>query len=128
MREPKGIGISAVTGFFIYGVWSVTSGRYDKRIRALTAIPVLLSSVCITSLFIYVNRRYKNLYDGEFLNHAGSKVLALYADASLYLVYFLLLFAVCISMLGIPTRNKFSILGLLLNLSLLILNGLVFSE
>ncbi|MEK3792847.1 hypothetical protein MKX42_14045 [Paenibacillus sp. FSL R7-0204] len=117
--------ICLLSGFVIYGVWSVTAGRYEKKTRGLTAIPVLLSSVCITSVLIYANRRYKNLYEGEFVNDAGSKVLALYADTSLYLVYFLLLFAVCISVLGIVKRNKLSILGLLLNLSLLVLLNLI---
>lgn len=117
--------ICLIAGFAIYGVWSITAGRYEKKTRSLTAIPLLLSSVCITSVLIYANRRYKNLYDGEFVNDAGSKVLALYADTSLYLVYFLLLIAVCISVLGIVKRNKLSVLGLLLNLSLLVLLSLI---
>ncbi|MEK3905387.1 hypothetical protein [Paenibacillus sp. FSL R7-0179] len=117
--------VCLLTGFVIYGVWSVTAGRYEKKTRGLTAIPVLLSSVWIICVFIYANRRYMTLYDGEFVNEAGSKVLALYADTSLYLVYFLLLTAICISVLGIVKRNKLSILGLLLNLSLLVLLTLV---
>ncbi|MEK3715902.1 hypothetical protein [Paenibacillus sp. FSL R7-0333] len=117
--------ICLIAGFAIYGVWSITAGRYEKKTRGLTAIPVLLSSVFITSVLIYANRRYKNLYDGALLNDKGSKVLALYADISLYLVFFLLLFAVCISVLGILKRNKLSVLGLLLNLSLLILLNLI---
>ncbi|WP_339218491.1 hypothetical protein [Paenibacillus sp. FSL H8-0332] len=80
--------IYLLAGFVIYGVWSVTAGRNEKKTRGLTAIPVLISSVCITSVLIYANRMYKNLYDGALLNDAGSKVLALYADFSLYLVYF----------------------------------------
>ncbi|MEK4042015.1 hypothetical protein NSU18_00020 [Paenibacillus sp. FSL H8-0048] len=117
--------ICLLAGFVIYGVWSVTAGRYEKKIRGLTAIPVLFSSGCITSILIYANSRYKNLYDGEFVNDAGYKDLTLYADTSLYLVYFLLLTAICISVLGIVKRNKLSILGLLLNLSLLVLLTLV---
>lgn len=120
--------VCLLIGFVVYGVWSVTSGRHMKSIKGLTAIPVLLSSVGITGLLIYTISKNKSLYDGIWLNNSGSEVLALNADFLIYLVYFFLLFAICISVLGIISRNKWAILGLLLNLSLLVLHFLVFKE
>lgn len=114
--------VCLLIGFVVYGVWSVTSGRHRKSIRGLTAVPVLLSSVCISGLLIYTVSKNKSLYDGVWLNDSGSDVLALNADFLIYLVYFFLLFAICISVLGIFSRNKLSILGLLLNLSLFYLH------
>lgn len=113
--------------FVVYGVWSVTSGRHQKSIRGLTAIPVLLSSVCISGLLIYTISKNKSLYDEIWLNNSGSEVLALNADFLIYQVYFFLLFAICISVLGIFSRNKLSILGLLLNLSLFYLHFYAFA-
>ncbi|WNS44679.1 hypothetical protein [Paenibacillus sp. MMS20-IR301] len=114
--------VCLLIGFVVYGVWSVTSGRHKKSIRGLTAVPVILSSVCIGGLLIYSNSKNKRMYDGVWLNDSGSDVLALNADFLIWLIYFLLLFAVCISVLGMITRNKWAILGLLLNLSLLYLH------
>lgn len=120
--------VCLVVVFVVYGIWSVTSGRHKKSIKGLTAVPVLLSSVGITGLLIYTISKNKSLYDDIWLNNSGSEVLALNADFLIYLVYFFLFFAICISVLGIISRNKWAILGLLLNLSVLVLHFLVFKE
>ncbi|NQX46064.1 hypothetical protein HQN87_12045 [Paenibacillus tritici] len=120
--------VCLVVVFVVYGLWSVTLGRHKKNIKGLTAIPVLSSSVCIAGLLIYATSKNKSLYDGIWLNDSGSEVLALYADTLIYLVYFFLLFAISISVLGIISRNKWAILGLLLNLTVSILHILVFKE
>lgn len=119
--------VCLVLGFVIYGLLSVTSGRRKKRTKGLTAIPVLVSSMGITGLLIYSYSRSLYAEDG-FLNASGADVLMLNADVLIYLVYFFLLFAVCISVLGMVIRRRFSILGLVLNLVILGLHIFVFRE
>ncbi|WP_187355316.1 hypothetical protein ['Paenibacillus yunnanensis' Narsing Rao et al. 2020] len=103
-----------------YGLYAITSGRAQKRIRALTALPLLVASVGITGLLIYSLSQNKDIYDtGGFFNELGAQVLQLNVDALMVLIYGLIGFAVLISTIGVVARRRFSIPALLLNVLLL---------
>ncbi|MEC0167984.1 hypothetical protein [Paenibacillus graminis] len=109
--------------FVIYGLLSITSGRAKKRIRVFTALPVLASSAGITGVIVYSLSEKKNMYQsGGLFNNLGEKVLDLNADFLIYLIYFFILFAVFISIVGVRSRNRFSLIALLMNLLLLYLH------
>ncbi|WP_150267445.1 hypothetical protein [Paenibacillus tepidiphilus] len=104
-----------------YGLYAITSGRTHKRIRTLTALPILVSSAGIAGLLIYSLSQNKDIYDtGGFFNELGSQVLQLNVNALMILIYGLIGFAVLISMIGVVARRRFSIPALLLNVLLLV--------
>ncbi|KWX75900.1 hypothetical protein AMQ84_16220 [Paenibacillus riograndensis] len=109
--------------FVIYGLFAITSGREKKRIRVFTALPVLVSSAGITGVIVYSLSEKKNMYQaGGLFNDLGEKVLNLNADFLTCLIYFFILFAVFISIVGMRSRNRFSLIALIMNLLLLCLH------
>lgn len=125
--REEGLGLYTAHWFILicifagYGLYAITSGRGQKRIRALTALPLLVSAAGIASLLVYSRSQNKEIYDtGGFFNELGAQVLRFHVDALMVLIYGLIGFAVLISMIGVVARRRFSIPALVLNVLLLV--------